>query len=370
MTITSRNRPFSRAQIRELLEGKDDDWLFSRAALATELEFGNEVYLRAIVEFSNYCANQCHYCGLRAANRALGRYRLSTDSILGAVHRAAANDIGSVVLQSGDDSYFRADTIGWLIREIKARHDIAITLSLGERPADELGLWRYAGADRYLLKMETFDRTLFERCRPGADFDGRLKQLEWLAAMGYQVGSGIIVGLPGMTLDTLAADIEALCDLNLDMIACGPFIPHPQTPFAAAKSGDVLSCQRVTALLRLLNPGANIPATSALEVLKPGARLKSLRRGCNVVMPSFTPEDVNANYNIYPGKNGSNGDARARLHALRAALAAEGLVAASCRGDAKTRRYRRQPGVNANSENKTQSENKIQSRRSKHVSGH
>ncbi|MGI2261143.1 [FeFe] hydrogenase H-cluster radical SAM maturase HydE [Shewanella sp. GXUN23E] len=330
---------FTHEQLLELLAGSDDDWLFTEAANIATGQFSSEVYLRGIVEFSNYCRNNCHYCGLRAANRQVERYRLTPEQILKAVDLIAAMGMGTVVLQSGDDFTYRADTIAAIIREIKSRHDMAITLSLGDRQLDELTLWREAGADRYLLKMETFDRTLFAACRPDADFDERMARLKHLQQLGYQTGSGVITDLPGMTDDILARDLLTLTSMELDMLACGPFVAHAQTPFADRPNGDVQRSHRVSALLRLMNPDANIPATSSLDALRPGARIEALGRGCNVVMPSFTPQEVYASYNIYPGKNAAAGGIQDRLATLSQQLFHQGLVPSQARGDARRNPY-------------------------------
>lgn len=330
---------FSEQQILELLEGRDDNWLFAAAAEVNQQTFTNQVYLRGIVEFSNYCRNNCHYCGLRAANREVQRYRLTLEQILAAVDLIAATGMGTVVLQSGDDFTYKADTIAELVREIKSRHKLAITLSLGDRHHDELSLWRDAGADRYLLKMETFDHELFAASRPNADYDERLARLEHIQKLGYQTGSGVITDLPGMTNEILARDLVILTQMQLDMLACGPFVAHNQTPLHSSPNGDVRKSHRVSAILRLMNPNANIPATSSLDALEPGARLQGLMRGCNVVMPSFTPQQVYASYNIYPGKNSASDTIQVRLDALKQQLSDLGLVASNARGDAMRNPY-------------------------------
>ncbi|MBR9728396.1 [FeFe] hydrogenase H-cluster radical SAM maturase HydE [Shewanella intestini] len=325
----------NKQQILSLLQGQQDTWLFDQAQRITSQVFADNVYLRGIVEFSNYCLHNCHYCGLRSANRKVVRYRLSEQEILSAVDNIVAAGLNTVVLQSGDDKHYRSEVITRLIVAIKQKHDIAITLSLGDRHSHELQQWRAAGADRYLLKMETFDQTLFEQCRPKADFHQRLHQLKTLQSLGYQTGSGIITDLPGTTDERLANDILTLTQMELDMLACGPFVAHQQTPFADEPNGNVLTSQRVSAILRLMNPYANIPATSSLEVLTRGAREQALLRGCNVIMPSFTPEKGYVNYSIYPGKNASTIATQPRLNAMFEQINAHGLHPCLSRGDSK-----------------------------------
>ncbi|MGL4473711.1 MAG: radical SAM protein, partial [Shewanella sp.] len=275
----------------------------------------------------------CHYCGLRANNRAVERYRLTEAQIIAAALDAERLGKGTVVLQSGDDSRYSAASVARIITSIKQHTALAITLSLGDRSHEEFALWRHAGADRYLLKMETFDKTLFAAARPKADFTARLLKLQQLQALGYQVGSGIIIDLPGTTDAMMANDMLMLTALNLDMIACGPFVAHPQTPMAQYTNGSVLKSQRINALLRLMNPLANIPATSALDALEAGSRLASLRLGSNVIMPSFTPPSVSQNYGIYPGKNANRLALASRISQLQQQITATGFIPVSHRGD-------------------------------------
>ena len=322
-------------KIRAYLEGRDDEELFARAAETKERVFGKTVFLRAVIEFSNHCNKRCQYCGLRAPNRELARYRMDKKTILEAAAVAADNDVGTVVLQSGDDFGYTTKDIGSLVRDIRAQHDVAVTLSVGDRSIEEYAYWRECGADRCLVKLETTCPELYARFRMGEDFAKRLERVEALRDMGYEVGSGVIVGLPGMNVDTTLEDILYLAKLDLDMVAAGPFIPNPQTPLAEEPVGDIALSHRVTALLRLLNPGANIPATSALAALDPDSQKKALLSGCNVVMPSMTPEEHRSDYTIYPGKNLSHATAAASLAAAREAIRSIGLEPSSSKGFSK-----------------------------------
>ncbi|MUM77765.1 [FeFe] hydrogenase H-cluster radical SAM maturase HydE [Pseudodesulfovibrio sp. F-1] len=316
--------------ILALLNGSDDLALFADAALTHRRVFGDEVFIRAVVEFSNVCNKKCHYCGLRAPNAKLRRYRMSAPEILDTACAAASDGAGTVVLQSGDDTGYDTALIGDLIRQIKASHSVAVTLSLGDRGIDEYAFWRDCGADRCLIKVETSNPRLYKRLRQGEDFSARLRRVEAMRQMGYEVGSGVIAGLPGATLLDAARDILLLTDLGLEMIAVGPFVPNPDTPLAASPPGHVALSHRMTALLRTLNPEANIPATTALDALDPSSRALALARGCNVLMPSMTPADHRGDYTIYPGKNADAIDDP--LAEARRSILATGFIPSSSMG--------------------------------------
>ena len=318
--------------ILDFLAGADDAALFAEAHETRKRIFGNEVYIRAIVEFSNVCDKHCRYCGLRADNRKLRRYRMTAGHILDTAALAVDEGAGTVVLQSGDDTGYSMELVGELIRAVKERHDVAVTLSLGDRGLDEYAFWRECGADRCLMKLETTDRNLYKRMRQGEDFSSRLHRLEGLRNLGYEVGSGVIAGLPGTTPVDALRDLLFLSDLDLDMIAVGPFVPNPDTPLAGCAPGSVLLSNRMTALLRILNPEANIPATSALDALRPESRSEALSKGCNVLMPSMTPADHRGDYIIYPGKNAGSMDGGPSLAPTRQAIEASGFVPSAAKG--------------------------------------
>lgn len=304
-----------------LLEGADDNGLFAEADRLRRQEFGDSVFLRGIVEFSSHCGRSCAYCGLRGPNTNARRYRLTPEEIHEAAGLATAHGLGTVVLQSGEDAAFTPQTLAGTVARIKSEGKVAVTLSIGEQPDDVYRLWRENGADRYLLKLESLDRNIHESLRPGRTLNGRIDRLHALRRLGYEIGSGIIVGLPGVDSAMLARDIEKLTELELDMISAGPFIPHPETPLADARPGSVILTHRVNALLRILNPLANIPATSALGVRDPEGRNTALSRGVNVIMPSLTPQKVRGGYTIYPGKNALSVEENLRviIHGIRSA---------------------------------------------------
>ncbi len=327
-----------RNEIITLLQGGSDASLFEMARAQRVASFGEEIYLRGIVEFSSHCRCRCNYCGLRAPNDQIHRYRLTPSEILSAVDELAALGLATVVLQGGEDPFYDMASVGDIVSQVKRDHDIAVTLSLGERGSDAFAHWRACGADRYLLKMETMNEALYGQFRPGCDFHRRLAGVRTLQTLGYETGSGIITGLPGMTLETLADDILAITALKLDMISAGPFVPHHQTPFGTQAGGDPRIALRTMAILRLLNPTANIPATSALEIVEKEGRRQGIDAGANVLMFSVTPESVRKNYAIYPGKNQETQSAAHTITNARALIRGMGLIPSTSRGGVKVDR--------------------------------
>ena len=305
-------------EIQRWLRATDVDELqalWDRADAVRRDAVGEDVHLRGLVEISNYCARQCHYCGLRAENRAVRRYRMSHVEIVAAAVEARQLGYGTVVLQAGEDFGLTTPFITAVVRDIKRTADLAVTLSLGERGDEALEAWRAAGADRYLLRFETSNPALFARIHPplgGVRPVDRLELLRKLDRLGYEVGSGVMIGIPGQTYADLARDIALFAELNLDMIGVGPFIPHPDTPLgqqplAAAPDEQVpnteLMTYKVLALARLIRPYANIPSTTALATLnRAQGRELGLMRGANIVMPNVTPVRYRCSYEVYPDK--------------------------------------------------------------------
>ena len=303
------------AWLRETSEFRLEE-LWRRADLVRQQSVGGEVHLRGLIEISNHCIRLCGYCGLRVDHRELPRYRMTADEIMACVQEGVAFGYGSVVLQAGEDPGIRADWMADVVRHIKADSPMAVTLSLGERDYDELALWRAVGADRYLLRFETSNRELFERIHPPhpGRVSDRIAILGILRRLGYEVGSGVMIGIPGQGYDDLAGDLELFRELNLDMIGVGPFLMHPETPLADPQQQPVaapgeqvpaseLMTYKVIALARLLCPQANIPSTTALATLnKRNGRELGLVRGANIVMPNLTPPKYRVHYEIYPNK--------------------------------------------------------------------
>ncbi len=275
--------------------------LFSAADEVRKEFIGSDVELRALIEFSNYCRNNCCYCGIRRDNRNAQRYRLSSQEIISHARMAFEAGYKTVVLQSGEDVYFTTERLEKIIQAIKET-GMAVTLSIGEKTYEEYKAYRDAGADRYLLRIETTDRNLYHRLDPGMSWDNRANCLKIIKELGYELGSGSLVGLPGQSIESIAGDILFFKEIDADMIGIGPFIPHAQTPLANAEGKAFFLSLKMMALTRLLLPDINIPATTAMEVLHPNGRMLALNSGANVVMPNVTQEQYRRLYQLYPGK--------------------------------------------------------------------
>ena len=278
-----------------------DSELFSAANRVREKYLGDEVHLRGLIEFSNICKQNCHYCGLRKDNQHVKRYRLDSETIIDFATKAKSYGYKTLVLQSGEDSFYTTDLLCDLITKLK-KLDVAITLSIGEKTFEEYKAFKEAGADRYLLRIETTDKALYEKLDPNMSFDNRVRCLNDIKALGYEVGTGCLIGLPGQTLESLADDILFFKNLDADMIGVGPFIPNPDTPLQNEAGGTFNLALKVMAITRLLMPDINIPATTAMETLDKNGRIIALQSGANVVMPNVTEGEYRKLYELYPGK--------------------------------------------------------------------
>lgn len=285
-----------------LTEKEEMQALLAAADRVRKEVMGDAVQLRGIIEFSNYCQRNCAYCGLREKNNSLARYRMDEAEILSIAAAAVPLGYGTVVLQSGEDSHYDAGMLASIVRRIKDELGLAITLSVGERPLADYLLWKEAGADRYLLKHETADPDLYASLHPDMDFANRRRCLSQLRELGYQVGSGCMVGLPGQTVDALAEDLLFLKEMDVEMAGIGPFIPNHNTPLGKASGGTVEMTLKMIAIARLLMPQAYLPATTALGSIDKLGRQKALQAGGNVVMPNITSNRYRRMYEIYPNK--------------------------------------------------------------------
>lgn len=289
------------ALVEILRSDRYDEALFNAADQIRERYVGNDVHLKGLLEFSNICTRTCYYCGLRAANRSIKRYQLSVEEILEFAKKAIEYGYKTIVLQSGESNVYACETMCDIIASIRAL-GATVTLSLGEKSEAEYRAYKEAGANRYLLRIETTDRELYRSLHPRMSFENRLNCLHTLQALGYETGSGSLVGLPQQSLTSLANDLLFFKRSDFDMIGIGPFIPGENTPLAQAKGGAFKTALKMTALVRLLLPKVNIPATTAMETLNPDGRAIALRSGANVVMPVITEGEYRALYRLYPGK--------------------------------------------------------------------
>lgn len=278
--------------------------LLFKLALKTKGQYyGNKVYLRGLIEFSNICRQDCLYCGIRASNSKVKRYRLTPAEILACCDEGYALGYRTFVLQSGEDLWYTDAVLSDLINSIKTKYpEVALTLSIGERDVSEYQTLYQAGADRFLMRHETASKHLYDQLHPTMTFENRRACLQALKQIGYQIGAGFMVGLPGQTTADLAEDLCYVQGLHPDMIGIGPFIPHSETPLGNETGGTVEDTLVMIALVRLLVPDSLIPATTALGTLHPEGRELALSAGANVVMPIITPPSVRKQYQLYENK--------------------------------------------------------------------
>ena len=320
--------------INILSDNSKNDWLFNEADRVRHDFVGDEVHLRGLIEFSNICKRQCKYCGLRSPNKQVERYRILKDEIICYVQKAVKMGYKTIVLQSGEDNFYDTDKMVEIIREIK-KNDVALTLSIGEKTFDEYKAFKEAGADRYLLRIETTNPKLYTSMHPNASFENRVQCLYNLKSLGYETGTGCLVGLPNQTVESLANDILFFKELDADMVGIGPFIPHHQTPFAAFPQGSVTLTLRLLAILRLMLPAVLLPATTALGTLDEDGREKGILAGANVIMPNLSPKDVRNKYMIYDNKVSVGVESAEGLAKLTERMKKIGYEIVVDRGDAK-----------------------------------
>lgn len=293
--------------IASLLRLRDFTPIYESADKIRRKNVGDTVHLRAIIEFSNICKRQCIYCGLNRENKNLPRFRMNRDEILEVAKEAVAAGYRTIVLQSGEDDYFTADRLADIIGDVKKLEpNPAVTVSCGERGEDDYRIWREAGADRYLLKHETADPVIYNKLHPCGTLEQRVNCLRTLSSLGYETGSGFMVGLPGQTPETLGRDLLLLKEIPCKMAGIGPFISNPKTPLAGEPDGDPEMARRAVAIARLLLPKANLPLTTSLSILANKEQDSSVENpfafGANVVMKKVTPDKYKEAYEIYPAQ--------------------------------------------------------------------
>lgn len=289
-----------------LLDNLDKDhipYLFSKAKLTKEKYYGDKIYMRGLIEFTNICKQDCLYCGIRKGNTNADRYRLTEEEIFECASTGYKLGYRTFVLQGGEDPYFTDEKMGSIIHNIKIHYpEVAITLSIGERSKESYKTLKSHGVDRFLLRHETASESLYNKLHPGMSFTNRLNSLLALQSLGYQVGAGFMVGLPHQTNEDLVKDLRFLKNLNPEMIGIGPFIAHSETPLGDFKSGTLENTLIMVAITRLMLPKVLLPSTTALGTLDNLGREKAIRAGANVVMPNLSPTDVREKYELYENK--------------------------------------------------------------------
>ena len=314
---------------------QDVNYLITQAREVAQQQFGKGIFLRGLVELTNVCRNNCLYCGIRRSNGHLARYTLTREQVLACCEQGFELGFRTFVLQGGEWGEERSEWIAGLISEIRSRWpECAITLSLGEHPRETYAMWKNAGANRYLLRHETHNERHYHLLHPdGMSVHHRLQCLNWLKELGFQVGTGIMVGSPFQSLKTLVEDIEYLVDFQPQMIGIGPFIPQHDTPFARFPAGTVDMTTRLYAILRLAMPQALIPSTTAIASLSPDGRLRGILAGANVVMPNLSPEDNRKQYALYDNKAALGAESAQGVKKLADELAKIGYHIDWSRGD-------------------------------------
>lgn len=333
------HRAITEETLATILLADDSSALIRRLTAAAQAEtvrvYGTAVWLRGLIEVSNICLNNCLYCGIRRDRASLHRYRLREEEIVAAANLGYDIGLRTAVMQGGEDPWFTDERLCRIIRAIKAAHpDMAVTLSLGERPEESYRALHDAGTDRYLLRHETATAEHYARLHPAEmSFSGRMECLRALRRTGYQVGTGFMVGSPGQTVQHLAADLNFIGHFRPEMVGIGPFIPAEGTPFAEAPAGSVRHTLRLISIIRLIVPHALIPATTALATLTREGHRLGILAGANVIMPNLTPAAHRADYALYDHKRSSGDEAAEHVNAIRHQMQEIGRYIATDRGD-------------------------------------
>ena len=314
---------------------EETEILFQKARDMQKKYYKNEVYSRGLIEFTDYCKNNCLYCGIRSGNTKAERYRLSQEEILSCTEEGYRLGFRTFVLQGGEDCYYSAEDIGNLVSEIKKRYpDCAVTLSIGEQEREVYQYWYGCGADRYLLRHETATKEHYEKLHPpGLSFEHRIQCLYWLEEIGYQTGAGFMVGSPYQTAGHLANDLLFLKELMPHMVGIGPFIAQKDSPFANCPNGTLEETLLLLALVRLTLPHVLLPATTALGTIHPKGRELGILAGANVVMPNLSPAEVREKYQLYDNKICTGEESAQCLNCLSERVSSIGYQLVSKRGD-------------------------------------
>ena len=325
ITKLHREHTASGAELLELLRSEDIDTMEALRQAAQETAqktFGKAVYLRGLIEFSNFCKNDCLYCGIRRSNKNASRYRLTPEEILECCATGYELGLRTFVLQGGEDAFFTDEKICNILKSIKSTYpDCAITLSLGEKSKESYDLLKKSGADRYLLREETANPLHYQKLHPkNMKLENRIECLRTLKNLGFQTGAGFMVGSPFQTLEDIATDLFFIQELKPQMVGIGPFIPHSQTEFANFPQGDLDLTLFILSLLRIMNPKVLLPATTALSSINPEGRILGILSGANVVMPNVSPMEQRKNYALYNNKASVNEESAEGLNLLQKQL--------------------------------------------------
>lgn len=328
---------FSDKELREILLNEDQDFLeelYSNARETAKATFSNKIYIRALIEFSNYCKEGCYYCGINRNKTSVNRFRLTKDEIYSAAETAYEAGFRTFVLQGGEDTQFTDEAFAEIISYLKKIYDAAITLSLGVRSYEAYKLFKDAGADRFLLRHETADVEIFQKLHPwDQSLERRLKAIYDLKELGYQVGTGFMVAAPFTNHESHIKDIKLIREIDPAMIGIGPFIPSKGTRFEAYQAGTVELTRKLLAILRIEHPKALIPSTTALNTISETGRIKGILSGANVIMPNVSPKFARDNYNLYDGKKASGLEAIEGVRELNEYLKEFGYEIEFSRGD-------------------------------------
>ena len=310
------------------IEPEQDGYLYGKARKQALASYGNRVFVRGLIEFTNYCKNDCYYCGIRRSNQKASRYRLTPEQVMDCCHTGYGLGFRTFVLQGGEDPWFSDQKIAYLVERIRSTYpDCAITLSVGEKEYDTYKMWFDAGADRYLLRHETANPCHYASLHPPQMSSGHRKEcLESLKKIGYQTGCGIMVGAPYQTTGHIAEDLEYMYGLQPQMVGIGPFIPHHDTPFGGRPAGTLRQTLLLLAIVRLMLPDVLLPATTALGTAAPNGREQGVLAGANVVMPNLSPLDVRKKYMLYDNKISTGVEAAANIKELKLHTCARQLM--------------------------------------------
>ncbi len=333
-------KEIERDELELFLRTEDEEeiaYLHQVAAQTAKSVYGSKVYIRGLIEFTNYCKNDCYYCGIRKSNRGADRYRLTKEQILECCKTGYELGFRTFVLQGGEDSYYTDERICEIVSSIRTIYpDCAITLSIGEREKESYRRYYEAGADRYLLRHETADDCHYRRLHPPELSLAHRKQCFFdLKEIGYQVGCGFMVGSPGQTVDTLYEDLRFIKELQPHMVGIGPFIPQKETPFASERAGTMEDTLRLLSIIRLIHPRVLLPATTALGTIHPRGRERGILAGANVVMPNLSPVNVREKYKLYDNKICTGDEAAECRFCMQRRMESIGYQVVTDRGDYK-----------------------------------